>query len=97
MEPGEFAQLVHEGKSARESLGSATWRIQESERESRRLRRSLYVVQNVKAGELVSHMNVRAIRPGDGAPPKILQNILGKKFRKDEALGTPFSDSLIED
>ena len=97
MEPGEFAQLVHEGKSARESLGSATWRIQESERESRRLRRSLYVVQNVKAGELVSHVNVRAIRPGDGAPPKILQNILGKKFKKDEALGTPFSDSLIED
>jgi N-acetylneuraminate synthase len=91
MEPAEFAQLVVEGKSAAESLGSSAWSIQPSETESRRLRRSLYIIQGVKKGEYVSPENVRAIRPGYGISPKHLESIIGKSFNQDLALGTPLS------
>lgn len=91
MEPAEFAQLVVEGKSAAESLGSSAWSIQPSENESRRLRRSLYIIQGVKKGEYVSPENVRAIRPGFGISPKHLESIIGKSFNQDLALGTPLS------
>jgi pseudaminic acid synthase len=97
MEPHEFAQLVTEGRAAQESLGEKSWRIQKSEAESRRLRRSLYIVQNVKSGDAVSNDNVKAIRPGGGGAPKLLKSVIGKRFKNDLALGTPFSVSLIEE
>jgi N-acetylneuraminate synthase len=91
MEPKEFSQLVSEGKSAAESLGNSAWNIQPSESESRRLRRSLYIIRDVKKGENVSPQNVRAIRPGQGISPKHLDSIIGKSFNQDLALGTPLS------
>jgi pseudaminic acid synthase len=91
MEPYEFAQLVVEGNNAALSLGQSDWRIQDSEKESRRLRRSLYITQDVREGEMVSEQNVRAIRPGDGAKPKFLKDVIGKKFKADFKLGTPLS------
>lgn len=91
MEPEEFATLVHEGNIARESLGNSEWSMQNSERESRRLRRSLYIVQDVRKGEAVSNKNVRAIRPGQGLKPKYLTEILGKFFVSDFEKGTPLS------
>jgi pseudaminic acid synthase len=95
MEPNEFAQLVVEGTNALLSLGESDWRIQDSEMESRRLRRSLYITQDVKAGDIVSEQNVRAIRPGDGAKPKFLAQVLGKKFNADLKIGTPLSLDYI--
>jgi N-acetylneuraminate synthase len=95
MEPEEFAMLVTEGKSAFQSLGNSIWSMQESEKESRRLRRSLYVVKDVKAGEIVTLDNVRAIRPGGGCAPKLLDEILGKKFIHDYSIGTPMGLDLI--
>ena len=95
MEPEEFAELVTEGKNAKASLGKPEWKVQDSEKESRRLRRSLYITQDVKVGDIVSELNVRAIRPGDGAKPKFLPEILGKKFNGDFPIGTPLSLSYI--
>ena len=95
MEPEEFAELVTQGKNAKASLGEPEWKIQDSEQESRRLRRSLYITQDVKAGDIVSELNVRAIRPGDGAKPKFLPEILGKKFIRDFPIGTPLSLNYI--
>lgn len=89
MEPSEFAQLVQEGKFVSESLGSPEWKIQDSELESRRLRRSLYIVVDVKKGDVISNENVRAIRPGQGLPPKYLSEIMGKVFMSDYKKGTP--------
>ena len=63
--------------------------------ESRRLRRSLYITQDVKAGDIVSEQNVRAISPGDGAKPKFLAQVLGKKFNADLKIGTPLSLDYI--
>lgn len=96
MEPGEFANLVREGNYAGQAIGNPDWSIQPSEQESRRLRRSLYVVEDVIEGDLVSHNNVRAIRPGGGCAPKLLEELLGKPFTTDAQKGTPMSVELIE-
>ena len=95
MEPEEFAILVKEGTSAFQALGNPEWSMQDSEKESRSWRRSLYVVKDVKAGEVVTRENVRAIRPGGGCPPKLLDAMLGKSFQKDNKIGTPMSPELI--
>jgi pseudaminic acid synthase len=95
LEPEEFALLVKEGTSAFRALGDPDWSMQNSEKESRRLRRSLYVVRDVKAGDVVSHENVRAIRPGGGCAPKLLEYLLGQHFIADFVAGTPMSPELI--
>jgi pseudaminic acid synthase len=95
MEPEEFAVLVKEGNSAAIALGKSDWSMQESEKESRRLRRSLYVVKDVVAGEVVTHENVRAIRPGGGCSPKLLEEMLGMRFVCDLIAGTPMSRELL--
>lgn len=95
MEPEEFTMLVKEGSSAALALGNAEWSMQDSEMESRRLRRSLYVVKDVSAGDTVTSENVRAIRPGGGCPPKVLDYLLGKRFTKSHVAGTPMTPELI--
>jgi N-acetylneuraminate synthase len=95
MEPEEFALLVREGNSAALALGNSNWSMQESEKESRRLRRSLYIVKDVMVGEVVTHENVRAIRPGDGCAPKLLEEMLGKKFVKNLLAGTPMTPESV--
>ena len=95
MEPAEFAMLVREGNSAALALGNSAWSMQDSEKESRRLRRSLYVVKDVSEGEVVTHENVRAIRPGGGCAPSLLQGLLGKTFIKGHTIGTPMNPDLI--
>jgi N-acetylneuraminate synthase len=89
MEPKEFAALVKEGNDAHASLGSENWGEIESEYESRRLRRSLYLVNNVSSGELVTEENVRAIRPNGGLAPKYFEKILGKRFNQNLTKGSP--------
>lgn len=95
MEPEEFTMLVKEGSSAALALGNAKWSMQDSEMESRRLRRSLYVVKDVSAGDTVTSENVRAIRPGGGCSPKVLDYLLGKRFTKSHVAGTPMTPELI--
>lgn len=96
LEPDEFEMLVNEGSAAKNSLGNSQWSMQDSERESRRLRRSLYVVRDVKAGELVAPDNLRAIRPGGGADPKYYDDFLGKTFIMDLKAGTPVESRLLK-
>lgn len=95
MEPEEFAELVNQGNTAMLSMGDSEWRIQASENESRRLRRSLYIVKDVLAGELLSGENVRAIRPGGGAPPSLLENLIGRRFKDNYKIGTPITEELL--
>jgi pseudaminic acid synthase len=96
MEPHEFKSLVIEGKSAMAALGNAAWSVQKSEAESRRLRRSLYIVEDVAEGELVNDLNVRAIRPGGGCSPALLKDVLGMAFKESYAKGTPLSQDKLE-
>jgi N-acetylneuraminate synthase len=96
MEPEEFATLVLAGTAAHQAIGKSEWIIQKSEMESRRLRRSLYIVQNVSKGDFITNENIRAIRPGGGCPPKYIDEMLGKTFAGDFQRGTPMSSDLIQ-
>jgi N-acetylneuraminate synthase len=97
MEPAEFKSLVKEGLSAFQSLGSEEWSMQPSETESRRLRRSLFIAEDVRAGEFVNFQNVRSIRPGFGLNAKYYESIQGMRFKTDLKLGTPLAFEMIED
>lgn len=97
MEPNEFRFLVEEGNRAFAALGKHGWHLQDSENESRRLRRSLYIVKNVKKGDKVSSENLRAIRPGGGCSPKFLMDLLGKYFLDDYSIGTPMNPNFVVD
>ena len=95
MEPDEFSQLVSECKKASLAVGNAEWKMQPAEAESRRLRRSLFVVRRVEKGEAVTESNVRAIRPSGGLAPKFYDEIVGKTFKVACEPGTPLSFDLI--
>ncbi len=88
MEPSEMAQLVVESERAWQALGQIHYGSTQAEQASRMFRRSLYVVEDMKAGDVLTVDNVRAIRPGLGLPPKYLDGILGKKVNCDIKHGT---------
>ena len=96
LEPNEFKNLVEEGNRAFSSLGNSEWSIQNSEKESRRLRRSLYITEDVKAGDKITVSNLRAIRPGEGCSPKFLQDLLGKRYVRNFSMGTPMDLTFCE-
>ena len=71
--------------------------LTEKQLKGRDFSRSLYVVEDIKAGEPITKENVRSIRPGFGLHPKYLKEIVGKKVRFDVNQGTPFIKSIISD
>ncbi|MET1062619.1 MAG: pseudaminic acid synthase [Aeromicrobium sp.] len=94
--PDEFRLLGVEAESARlAATGPAAIGPTETERAVLRLRRSLYVVQDVRAGDEVSAANVRSIRPSGGLKPDELATVLGRSFNRDVRRGTPLSWDLI--
>lgn len=95
MEPAEMAQLVVESERAWQALGHVSYGPTEKEKKSLVFRRSLYVVKALKAGEMLTRENVRAIRPGLGMPTKYLEQVLGMKVKQDVKPGTALSWNLI--
>lgn len=95
MEPAEMAQLVAETKHAWQALGQVSYGPTEAEKESVQFRRSLYVVKNIKAGEVLTRDNVKAIRPGLGLPTKYLEQVLGKAVKQDVERGTALAWGMI--
>jgi N-acetylneuraminate synthase len=95
LEPEELASLVVETERAWRALGAVSYGPTEDERGSLQYRRSLYVVEDIRAGEALNEHNLRAIRPGLGLPPKYLTTILGKRVRRDCRKGTPVTWDLF--
>lgn len=95
MEPEEMRLLVTETERAWQSLGQVCYGPTDAEKKSLVFRRSLYIVKDLKAGEVLTSENVRAIRPGYGLPPKYLEQVLGMTARKDIRRGTPLEWSLL--
>jgi N-acetylneuraminate synthase len=89
--PNELKELVIESKAVQRSLGSVKYGYSVNESLSVSHRRSLYFVEDLKNGDLVTKENVRAIRPGLGLPIKFQNFILGKKVTKEIKRGTPVS------
>lgn len=95
LEPPEFSALVRDCKDAWRALGHVHYDTLGSEKGNLQFRRSLYVVADVAAGEVLSRANIRSIRPGDGLPPLRLWDVLGREARRDLKRGEPLSDDMI--
>jgi N-acetylneuraminate synthase len=95
LEPHELTMLRRETEVAWRAMGSSTVGPTEHEREGLRFRRSLFVVENVRAGDVVSEANVRSIRPAGGLAPEMLSSLLGRTFATDVERGTPLTLDLI--
>lgn len=91
LEPNELKSLCDETKEGWLSLGTAGYERKPVELENAKFRRSIYVVKDVKAGELLTNENIRRIRPGFGLPPKHIDEVLGKTAKMDIERGTALS------
>jgi N-acetylneuraminate synthase len=95
LEPTEFKAMVEAVRVAEKSLGQIHFGLTESERSSRFFRRSLFVVDAVRQGEIFCEDNVRSIRPGHGLHTRHLMEIVGKRASRDIEPGTPLSWDLV--
>lgn len=91
LEPAELAQLVQDTRKAWLAIGHVNFDLTESEQGSRKHRRSLYIAQDIRAGEFLTRQNVRSVRPGAGLPPKQLDEVLGCVATRDLKMGTPLA------
>ena len=90
-----MAQLVVETERAWQSLGQVSYGPTEAEKKSIQFRRSLYVIQDLQAGDVLTRHNVRAIRPGLGLPTKYLEHVIGKVVKRDVKRGTALAWELL--
>jgi pseudaminic acid synthase len=95
MEPAEMAALVAETERASLALGRVKYGPIDGEKSSLAFRRSLYIIKDVEAGDVLTRDNVRAIRPGGGLPPKYLDLVLGARVRESVPKGTPLNFTLV--
>jgi N-acetylneuraminate synthase len=96
MEPIEMEQLVLETERAWQAMGQISYGATEAEQKSIVFRRSLYIVQDLKSGDVLTKDNVRAIRPGLGLPTKYLDVVLNKTLNRDVVKGTALSWDLFD-
>ena len=95
MEPDEMAQLVRECETATLAMGRVSYELQEQEKKSLQFRRSLYIVEDMKAGDVITEKNMRSIRPGLGLSPKYYDLVLGKRIKCDVKGGTRLDFDMI--
>ena len=84
------------GREVEEALGKVDYTLTEKMRRSREFARSLFIAVDVKKGEILTTENIKSVRPGFGLPPKYLNEVLGKRAKKDIDKGTPLDWDLIE-
>lgn len=92
----EFTAMVKAVREAEVAVGKVDYKLTDKMQKSREFSRSLYVVEDIKAGDLITEQNVRSIRPGYGLPPKNFNEIIGKKSRVDLAKGTPMKFEYLD-
>jgi len=96
MEPDEFKQMVDSIRNVEKALGTVSYDLSDKMKANREFSRSLFVVTDMKKGDIISEDNVRSIRPGFGLHPKYLKEILGKKVNNDLKKGIPFDLEFID-
>ena len=87
--------MGHGRKGMTGGLGKVTYGPTEKEKKSLIFRRSLYIVQDIKKGDMLTGENLRAIRPGLGLAPKYYDVLLGKYVKRDVKKGSPIQWDLI--
>lgn len=95
LEPHEFRAMIEAAHVAEKALGTVHYGISEAETKSRVFRRSLFVVEDMKTGEVFTKKNVRSIRPGHGLHPRYLDEVLGRSVDRDIQRGAPLTWNMI--
>ena len=95
LEPHEFKEMVEAVRTTDKVLGQVHYGVSQDEAKSRVFRRSLFVVADIKAGEIFTRHNIRSIRPGHGMHTRYLDKILGRTATRDISRGTPMSWELV--
>ncbi len=95
LEPQEMRSLVIETERAWQSLGRVSYGPSEADMRSITFRRSIYISEDVKAGEALTTENLRCVRPGMGLPPKYFDMLLGRRMNRDVKKGTPMQWELL--
>lgn len=96
LDEAEFTAMVKAVREAEQAVGKVSYELTEKQKKGRAFSRSLYVVKDIKKGEVITEDNVRSIRPGYGMHPKELPNILGLKVTKDTGMGSPLTADIME-
>lgn len=97
MDEAEFTSMVKAVREAESAIGVVDYTLTEKQAKGKDFSRSLYVVEDIKEGEVITENNVRSIRPGFGLHPKYYQEILGKKAVINLEKGTRFGFEMIVD
>jgi pseudaminic acid synthase len=95
MEPLELRQLRVETERAWQAVGQVGYGPTQAEMKSLAFRRSLYIAQDMRAGEVLTPENLRCVRPGFGLAPKHLESLLGQRIGRDAVAGTPMAWALL--
>lgn len=93
----EFTKMVNAVRQAEKAIGKIDYSLTEKQQAAKRFSRSLYVIKDLKKGELITNENVKSIRPGYGLHPKYLNAIIGKKVNVELKKGTAFELSFINE
>ncbi len=91
----EFKKMVEAVRMAEKMMGKVDYDLTEKKKKSRYFSRSLFIIEDVVKGDIITEDNVRSVRPGIGMHPKYYKDILGKKFSESAEKGTPLQSDLI--
>jgi len=92
----EFSQMIKAVRDTEKLLGKVDYSMTEKKKKSRQFSRSLYVAEDIRAGEVITEKNVRSVRPGYGMHPKYLKDIIGKQAVSELKKGTPAQPEMFE-
>ncbi|MDB4324994.1 pseudaminic acid synthase [Flavobacteriaceae bacterium] len=96
MNESEFSEMVKLVRAAEKAIGKVSYDLTKKQKKGKDFSRSLYVVEDMKPDDIISHKNVRSIRPGFGLHPQHLRQILGKRVDNHIAKGTPFTLQMLK-
>ncbi len=96
MEPAEFKEMVEAIRIVEKAKGTVNYGPTKEEEGNVAFRRSIFVVEDIKAGECLTEKNIRIIRPSAGMKPKYYEEVLGKRVRCDLSKGMPLSKDVLE-
>ena len=96
MEPAEFKEMVDNIRKIELALGKVTYDLTPKQAREREHSRSLFVAEDMKAGDIFTPENLRSVRPADGLHTMYYEELLGKRIKRDAKLGTPMSWDLVD-
>lgn len=97
MNEQEFTEMVKSVREAEKAVGVVDYKLTEKQKKGKDFCRSLYVVKDIKVGEVITEENVKSIRPGFGMHPKYYKDFLGKKSNVDIEKGERFDSNIINE